>query len=387
LDASKAEAEPETQATRDAEAPMMSKAQNVRAAKAKVYFVPLKEQATPEEMAAAAVRLWGAMNLDTIVAKGALVALKQHFGEKGSKYFVPAAVAKAVGERVRQAGGKPFSTDSNTLYNGMRCNAVDHLELAREHGFSHDKLGFPVIIADGLKGESQVTLEGHGEALQHVFLAGAGYMADSAIMLTHVTGHLAAGIGAAIKNVAMGFAGRAGKLQQHHSAQPIFTQSKCKACGRCAKHCPTGAILVKNEAAEIDLKQCIGCGECYAFCPHGAVSFEWSTTSPDLQRKMAEYCLAFQKEKAGHVAYFNFMTRVTKNCDCLAKNEECLPDLGLLGSTDIVAVDVATADLLSKKHGRDVFAEYWPECDHRIQLEYGEKIGLGSTKYDLVQVD
>ncbi|MHC4718041.1 MAG: DUF362 domain-containing protein, partial [Planctomycetota bacterium] len=203
---------------------------------AKVYLVPLGESSTPEEMAAAAERLWDEMVLDSIVSDGALVAIKQHFGESGGANFLPPAVARAIGECVRRAGGKPFATDSNTLYNGMRANAVDHLELAREHGFSHESLGFPVIIADGLKGESQVTLAAPGPALKHVFLAGAGYVADAAIVLTHVTGHLAAGLGAAVKNVAMGLAGRAGKLQQHHAAQPIFDASKCEACGLCAKH-------------------------------------------------------------------------------------------------------------------------------------------------------
>jgi hypothetical protein len=363
---------------------MRNKAKNV--GKSKVYLVPLGESSTPEEMATAADRLWEQMDLGRIISRNALVAIKQHFGEKGTTNFVPPAVARAIGQRIRVAGGKPFATDSNTLYNGMRANAVDHLETAREHGFSHETLGFPVIIADGLKGESQVTLDASGQVLRHVFLAGAGYMADAAIVLTHVTGHLAAGLGAAIKNVAMGLAGRAGKLQQHHAAEPIFTKSKCKACGRCARHCPVGAITVKDWAI-LDLPRCIGCGECYAFCPHGAVGFDWSTTSTDLQRKMAEYCLAFQREKSGRVAYLSFITRVTRNCDCLGKREKCLPDLGVVGSLDPVAVDTAAMDLLNQRHGRDVFGEFWPQCSHRTQLEYGQQIGLGSIQYEMIRLD
>ena len=363
---------------------MKHKAGNVGDSKA--YFVGLGESSTPEEMAAAAERLWDHMRLDRIVSKDALVAVKQHFGEKGGGNFIPPAVARAVGQRIRQAGGKPFATDSNTLYNGMRANAVDHLEIARQHGFSHEALGFPVIIADGLKGESQVTLKVDGGSLRHVFLAGAGYVADAAVILTHVTGHLAAGLGASIKNVAMGLAGRAGKLQQHHAAEPIFNKGKCKACGLCAKHCPVGAIEV-TETAILDPARCIGCGECYAFCPEGAVSFEWSTTSTDLQRKMAEYCLAYHNEKSGRVAYLNFLTRVTKDCDCIGKDGRPLPDLGVVGSFDPVAADTAAVDLLSQRHGKDVFAEFWPQCSHRTQLEYGAEIGLGTTRYELVRVE
>ncbi|MBU4199706.1 MAG: DUF362 domain-containing protein [Verrucomicrobia bacterium] len=349
-----------------------------------VFFTPLGPESNAEEMAAAARRLWDGMKLKKIVTKNALVAIKQHFGEKGGANFVPPAVTRAIGECIRAVGGKPFATDSNTLYNGARSNAVDHLELARQHGFSHEGLGFPVIIADGLRGESQVTLDARGGMLKKVFLAGAGSMAEAAVVLTHVTGHMLSGLGASIKNVGMGFAGRAGKLQQHHSAEPIFSRSQCKACGRCARHCPTGAIDIQAHAI-LDVHRCIGCGECYAFCPHGAVSFDWNTTSADLQKKMAEYCLAFHEEKPGRVGYLNFITRVTKNCDCMGKGETGLPDLGVVGSFDPVAVDAAAMDLLNAKLDRDVFREFWPQLDPRTQLTHGEKIGLGTTRYELVQ--
>jgi uncharacterized Fe-S center protein len=336
-------------------------------------------------MAEAARGVWDAMGLDSIISTGALVAVKQHFGEEGCPNFIPPDVAQAVGERIRAAGGKPFLTDSNTLYNGERANAVDHLELARRHGFSHESLGFPVIIADGLKGEAQVALDGRGGVLEKIFLAGAGSLADAAIVLTHVTGHMVAGLGASIKNVAMGLAGRAGKLQQHHRAEPIFSNEACTACGRCARHCPASAITVE-EYASLDVNRCIGCGECYAFCPHGAVSFEWSTTSEDLQKKMAEYCLAFHEEKPGKVAYFNFLTRVTRNCDCLGESQETLPDLGIVGALDPVAADAAAMDLLNKEHGRDVFRGFWPQYDPRVQIAHAEHIGLGTSRYELTSV-
>jgi uncharacterized Fe-S center protein len=336
-------------------------------------------------MAGAAQRLWDAMNARSMISKRALVAIKQHFGEECGTNFLPPAVSRAVGERIRRAGGKPFLTDSNTLYNGMRANAVDHLELARRHGFTHEFLGFPVIIADGLKGESQIGIKARGGVLRHVFLSGAGYMADAAVVLTHVTGHLLAGLGASIKNVAMGLAGRAGKLQQHHRAEPVFSKSKCTACGRCARHCPTGAITIKRHAI-LNPRRCIGCGECYAFCPYGAVDFEWSATSEDLQRKMAEYVLAFHREKKGRVLCFNFMTRVTRNCDCLGKSEKPLPDLGVVASTDPVAADAAAMDLLNERHGRDVFHDFWPRYNPRLQLEHAERIGLGSSRYKVITV-
>lgn len=351
-----------------------------------VFFAELPASSEPGQMAAAAEKLWDAMKLDAMVAPGALVALKQHFGEVGGKNFLPPAVACALGRRVAAAGGKPFLTDSNTLYTGRRSNAVDHLTLAFEHGFSQDKLGFPVLIADGLKGESQMTLKPVGGLLKHIFLAGAGFAADAAVILTHVTGHLAAGLGAGIKNVAMGLAGRAGKLQQHHNSTPAFSARKCTACGVCVHHCPASAIRIEKKAV-LAPEKCIGCGECFAFCPSGAISFEWSETSPILQRKMAEYCLAFHRSKKGRIAYFNFITRVTRDCDCMIRGSKgALPDLGVVASADPVAADAAAMALLNKREGRDVFAGFWPELDAGIQLEYAEKIGLGSRKYELVRL-
>ncbi|MFB3893765.1 MAG: 4Fe-4S ferredoxin, partial [Phycisphaerae bacterium] len=73
-------------------------------------------------------------------------------------------------------------------------------------------------------------------------------------------------------------------------------------------------------------------------------------------------------------------------CDCLAKSgEACLPDMGVVGAMDPVAADTASMDLLDQRHGKDVFGEFWPRCNHRTQLEYGQEIALGSMKYELVR--
>lgn len=350
-----------------------------------VYFAPLPEASSPEQMAKAAGLLWEKMGLERIIVKDGLVAIKQHFGEvKGKGYLAP-PVARAIGAKIKAAGGKPFLTDTNTLYRGHRSNACDHLEIARAHGFSHERLGFPVIIADGLKGEAQMKTQIKGCRLKYAFLGGAGLVSDAAIVLTHVTGHIAAGLGASIKNVGMGFAGRGGKLHQHHGSTPIFLGDKCAACGICARHCPANAITIGKRAG-LNPKKCIGCGECFSYCRFAAITFKWAVQSKALQEKMAEYCLAFHETKKGRMAYLNFLTRITKDCDCLAKEGKALPDIGVAGSLDPVAADMAALDLANKHFGRDIFKEFWPGIDARVQLRYGEKIGLGSMAYKLIRI-
>lgn len=336
-------------------------------------------------MAGVAGLLWDKMGLKRIIKPNSLVAVKQHFGEEKGKGYLAPPVARAIGKKIKAAGGKPFLTDTNTLYRGRRSNACDHLEIAREHGFTHDQLGFPVIIADGLKGEAQVKTRLKGCRLKYAFLAGAGLFADAAIILTHVTGHINAGLGASIKNAGMGFAGRGGKLHQHHGSAPVFLGEKCTACGLCARHCPVNAIIIRKRA-ELNPKKCIGCGECFSFCKFEAITFKWTAQSKELQKKMTEYCLAFHKAKNGNIAYFNFLTRISRECDCMVKSQKMLPDIGVVGSLDPVAADAAAMDLVNKYFGRDIFKEFRPRIDARIQLSYGEQIGLGSTAYKLIRV-
>jgi uncharacterized Fe-S center protein len=197
---------------------------------------------------------------------------------------------------------------------------------------------------------------------------------------------VAAGLGAAIKNVAMGLVSRAGKMSQHHGAYPKHDPDKCTACRACEKWCPAEAIYV-DKVAHVDESKCIGCGECLAVCRAGAMGFDWGEAGDRLQEKMAEHCLGVHGLHAGKMFYVNFATNVTKDCDCMAKKDKAVcADLGILAGEDPVAVDQATVDLLRDRGGADVFHGLRPQIDHEIQLRHGEAIGLGSRKYALVKV-
>jgi len=205
--------------------------------------------------------------------------------------------------------------------------------------------------------------------------------------MSHMTGHILTGIGCAIKNVGMGCAARRGKYEQHCGAHPDVKASECSGCGLCVRICPAGCLSLVSGRIAFDMKACIGCGECAVVCPTRALEIRWSESLEILQQKMVEYAAGAIKAVGGRAGYINFLTRVTRDCDCLAKDDPSIvADIGILASSDPVAIDKASVDLVLKEAGRDVFKEGYPETDWSVQLKYAEGFGLGSLDYDLETV-
>jgi hypothetical protein len=194
-------------------------------------------------------------------------------------------------------------------------------------------------------------------------------------------------MGAAMKNLGMGCASRAGKLDQHAVVHPRVQEKSCRDCGACRECCPAGAILPAGEAVSIDGSRCTGCGECLVACKFGAIRVRWDEDCLRIQEKVAEYALLVARHFSGKIAFLNFLTRVTKDCDCMARTQPpIVPDIGILASVDPVAIDKASADLvIEKAGGADVFRKGY-DIDWSRQLAHGEKIGLGTTRYDLVEL-
>ena len=352
----------------------------------KVYFIRVKDREPDDSLAEKAARLYDKADFASQLKPGKLVGIKQHFGEKGGDGYLRPPVAKRFVELVKNAGAKPFLTDTSTLYKGSRGTAVDYLNLCAEHGFTHEKVGCPILMADGLVGASQVMVKIDGRHYKEVPIASDAFHAFAFVVLTHVTGHCNGGLAASIKNVGMGLSSRAGKLDQHHGDVPIGSAKKCTACGTCEKMCPADAITV-GKIAVIEVEKCIGCGECMAVCPSDAIGFHWRETSTRMNEKMAEHALAVKRTHEGRMCFFNFMTHLTKECDCFGTRQKpACPDVGIVASDDIVAVDQAAVDLIRQGLGRDLFLELWPGKDYASQLAHGEAIGLGSRKYNLVEV-
>ncbi len=318
------------------------------------------------------------------IGKKSLTAVKLHFGEKGNTSFVRPIFLRTIVEKIASLGGKPFLTDTNTLYVGSRANSVDHLRCAITNGFAFSVVDAPIVIADGLRGEYAVKVPIDGRIYREVAIGGEIVHAESMVVVTHFKGHELSGFGGTIKNLGMGCSARQGKLAQHSTVAPIVNSKNCTSCGTCIAHCPAGAIGIVSDAAFIDPDKCIGCADCIVLCPEKTINVNWNEASSTVQKKMVEHALGAIKGKKDRILYVAFVNQLSPYCDCYGHNDRPMaPDVGILASADPVALDQACADLVIQAAGRDPFRETHPSIDWEIQLAYGEELGLGTRVYTL----
>lgn len=335
------------------------------------------------------------------VSQGDLVAIKLHFGEKGSTAYIRPQYVRQVVDRLKELDTKPFLTDTNTLYVGSRTHACAHLVTAFENGFTREITGAPVLIADGLRGSNSLAVKVDGRHITEAHIAADIHNADALVVLTHFKGHELSGFGGAIKNVGMGCASREGKLAQHSNISPSVTRKKCIGCGQCTNWCRGGAIELSGEGARrkarIDPERCIGCAECIITCRQGAIRIQWNESVPVFMEKMVEYAAAVFEHKKNKTLFMTFVTEVSPLCDCTPFSDRpIVPNLGILASLDPVALDQAAADLVNGAPGNpfstlktalgageDKFRALFPEVDWEHQLAYAEQLGMGSRDYSL----
>ena len=367
----------------------------------KVYFTNLRTNPSSNllDKMERLARKAGIANIDF---KNQFVAIKIHFGEPGNLAYIRPNYAARMVRLIRSLGGKPFLTDSNTLYSGGRSNAVDHLKAAMENGFNPISADCNVIIADGLKGTDYREIEIDGKYCKAPKIGAAIADADIVISMNHFKGHEQAGFGGALKNLGMGSASVGGKLELHSASQPKINTDNCIGCNICVKHCAHDAIHLNNRKAEIDYTKCVGCGQCVALCQHeAAVVADWDT-SEHLNYKIDEYSKAVLKGKPNF--HISFIMNVSPECDCWNHNDAAIvPDLGIAASFDPVALDQACADMvinapslggskLAESHphehleGEDKFHMIHPDTNWKAGLDYAEEIGLGTKAYELINV-
>lgn len=348
-------------------------------------------------------RLIEAAGIGEIDFEDKYVAVKLHFGEVGNMAFLRQQYARVLCDYIKQRGGKPFLTDCNTLYIGYRNNALDHLDAAYMNGYNPLATGVHTIIADGLRGtdEREIPVEG-GEYVKTAKIGAAIAEADIIVSLTHFKGHTNAGFGGALKNIGMGCGSKSGKMEMHSSGTPRISTKRCIGCGMCVKNCANGGVHVIDHKAQIDETHCLGCGYCIAYCPKGAIMTKWDEAKPVMNKKIAEYTKAVLSGKPAF--HISMVMDVSPDCDCDSCNDiPIIPDVGMFASFDPVALDQACVDAANRQsvipgsaasvsehtqeQHHDVFKLVHPDTDWAAGLEHGEKIGIGSRKYELIELN
>lgn len=355
--------------------------------KSKVYFSDLYATSRNNNMAANLKKLFDRAGFGSIISENDQVAVKLHFGEKGNVTFLNPVNVRQIIDKIKDCKGKPFLTDTNTLYSGSRTNCVDHIQTAIENGFAYSVVGAPIIIADGMYSKNSETVEINKKHFKEVKIGGEIYNADSMIVISHFKGHEMAGFGGVMKNLAMGCATAPGKQMQHSDIKPKVNPEKCIGCRKCTLTCRTKAISMVDKKALIDAEVCYGCGECIVVCPVRAISDQWASDSNIFLEKMAEYAYGAVSNKKGKVGYISFVMNITPLCDCAGWSGKPLTDdIGILASTDPVALEKACLDLIYKSAGRDVFQEAHDGINGNRIVEYAEEMGMGSQDYDLINI-
>lgn len=355
--------------------------------KSRVFFIPVSETDQTGVVEEKIRRLLTQSRVLDCVSQGDTAAVKIHFGEEGNTGFVKPVYARAVCEAVSGRGGRPRLAETNTLYKGRRTDSGEHLVLAAEHGFTEQDVGAPIVIPDDSLPENVVDVPIGRRLVKTAKIVRFFAEADAIVGLSHFKGHLMTGFGGALKNLGMGCAARVGKLMQHSDISPIVHRSSCTGCGECVKVCPVTAIRLENKKSVIDGDICIGCATCIAVCPFSAIDVQWESGGDTMPEKMVEYTEAVMRGKKEKAAFLNFAIKITKECDCLAKDDpRVCPDIGILASRDPVSVDQASFDLIKQACGRDIFKELHPKRDGMRQLRYAEELGLGSREYELIRL-
>lgn len=256
------------------------------------------------------------------------VGVKISTGEgKNSNYLRPALI----GDLVQMLKGT--IVECNTGYGGARSSTAMHLQLAKDRGFT-DIAEVDILDAEG---SMELPVEG-GNVLSVDYVGSRFANYDSYLVLSHFKGHAMAGFGGAIKNASIGFGSSEGKRWIHSGGT--------------------------------DLKRFI------------------NDDQDAFLESMADAAKAVDTHMGDNIVYINVMNRLSVDCDCDPNpSEPDMHDIGILASTDPLAVDQAAIDLVYAMPDSDSLIARIESLDGLHTLDAAEAIGLGSRAYNLVIIE
>ncbi|NVM55979.1 MAG: DUF362 domain-containing protein [Candidatus Helarchaeota archaeon] len=387
-----------------------------------VYFTDARALHNNESFVAKTIALFNKANFDQLFEPGDYVAVKLHMGEYNNTGYIRPVYVRAIVERIKQAGGIPFVTDTCTLpYHpwAARTNPIDHLKTIARNGFTMASVGAPIVIADGFGNDDILVDLPEGLLLKEQYIASGFGQASAMILLSHFKGHMMGTFGGAIKNLGVGCASLRGKFNLHLARHPTYGLHKfafnpsfckgkeCKDAARCEALCPTNALKVTETGLEWDRDKCCGC-YAHLFATLGCGTF---TTVEQLDWLEATSVAIADSAKAAqklmgkdHVGFINFALDISPWCDCMSWTDApIVPDIGIIASTDPVALDRCCLDKVTESPGmlnsaaesKDVIDAGIPKMSacgsflgvsENIQVNTGVDNGLGELKYTIKKV-
>lgn len=258
------------------------------------------------------------------------VAVKVHSGEKGNQNFLKPEFWRPVIDHV---GGTVV--ECNTAYKGQRNTTERHLRLMEDHGWNRY---FSVDLLDAQGPDLELEIPG-GKVIQKNFVGKDIVHYDSMLVLSHFKGHPMGGYGGAIKQLSIGVASSFGKAYIH------------------------GAGVPENI---------------------------WSADHDSFLEAMADAAASIVEYFKGQIVYVNVMKNMSVDCDCCAVAEDpCIADIGILVSTDPIAIDQACIDLVyaSTDPGRPHLLERIESRNGVHTIEAAAALGYGSREYELIEID
>jgi uncharacterized Fe-S center protein len=274
------------------------------------------------------------------------IAVKMHMGEPGNAHFIRPELARKICNILEDIGCNPFVFDTPVVYSSPRNNVQGYLKSAASHGFTEDAIGAPVVVSD-----SGVRVKGK---LSEYNIAEVPIQADGVLLLSHVKGHIACGMGGAIKNVGMGCMSKETKGAIHTGGEPRY-ESGCIQCDACAENCPTRNIRIDEERPFFDRTWCPGCSNCAIVCPEKCI-----LPRVALFDELLSEAASLAESRFKKLFAINVLMNIAKLCDCIADSGPIIaPDIGFICGGDMVSVDAASLETIAAVTGKqDVFAEY-----------------------------
>ena len=261
------------------------------------------------------------------------VAVKVHSGEKGNQNYLRPEFMKP---RIDYVNGTVV--ECNTAYEGERDTTEKHLKLMEEHEWSKY---FTVDIMDA---EEDIVFDiPNGKVIKKNYVGKNLLNYDSMLVLSHFKGHPMGGYGGALKQLSIGVASGKGKRFIH----------------------------------------CVG-------KENGSFDDMFQVDQEKFLESMADAASSVVEHFKGNIAYINVMCNMSVDCDCCATAEDpCMKDIGILASLDPVAIDQACIDLVKKSDdpGRDHLLERINSRKGTHTIDVAEELGIGTTEYELIEVE